>query len=63
MNVELREWLDNLLNVVDGLADDVRWLARNSNHDVEDLSAHGVSTTLIQLQRRLYELPLDEESP
>lgn len=55
---ELRAWLDRLLNVVDGLADDVRHLGRDGGNQ---LSADTASRELVDLQRALYELLLTTE--
>lgn len=60
MSAELRAWLDRLLGVVDGLVDDVRHLARDG--DGGQLYAHTALNELVDLQRTLYQLPLEETS-
>ena len=59
-DAELRAWLDRLLNVVDGLVDDVRELARAADHDGR-LFAHGASRELVDLQAALYRSSREDE--
>lgn len=65
MSPELRAWLDRLLSVVDGLADDVRYVAEKVGHRDGDgvrLTADTASRELVDLQRTLYQLPTEELS-
>lgn len=58
MTPELRAWLDRLLTVVDGLTDDVRYLAEHGADNVA-LSVDHVANELTAMQNELYRIPLE----